>query len=399
MQNPPSELPCTLTDPSPRRAILTVVTKSHLDFASTLSRSCLTHESDCDLYIAVVDCLSASDVDKTGFSEAIHWLTIAELQLPDWRRMAFQYTPFEFVCACKPFAMKVARQRGCTELVYIDADMWLFQPMEDVWEELKTFAILLTPHLVQPLPNDGKFPTETEYLRCGTFNAGFVAIKGNAVGDSMLDWWCNRMTSDCIVDILGSLFVDQKWLNLVPGLFPAVQILRHRGYNAGHWSLSQSAIETASDGRFFIGNDPLVLFHFSKFLPDDPFSFERQQTRLKLKEIPSLKNLIAGYRKELSQTRNKANQNSGCGFEKLSCGTPIEPSWREAIRRRHISLEDIIDPFDSSSTPGLVARYRSLESESSEWRADWKQTSQKKSKWSRAWKKLRRRVIDWWNHR
>ena len=399
MQNQPPKALNTQSDSVPRRAILTVVTKSHLKYALTLARSCLTLESNCDFYIAVVDCLTTSELENEEYPKSIQWLSIEELQLPDWRRMAFQYTPFEFVCACKPFAMKVPRQRGCTEIVYVDADMWLYQPMDDVWELLKTNAVLLTPHLCQPLPNDGGFPTEMEYLRCGTFNAGFVAIHGNTIGDAMLDWWCNRMTNDCIVDILGSLFVDQKWLNLVPGLFPSVQILRHRGYNAGHWSLSQSKVGTTPDGRFVIGNDPLVLFHFSKFLPDDPYSFERQQTRFKLSEMPALKELVEGYQSELKRTRTKPESQAICCFEKLSCGTQIEPSWREAIRRRHPSLRDIFDPFDSSATPDLVARYRSLESESVEWRTDWKLSTKKRSKWSKAWKKFRRRFLDWWNHR
>ena len=399
MQNQPPKALNTQSESVPRRAILTVVTKSHLAYAITLARSCLTHESDCNFYIAVVDCLTTSELAIEEYPKSIQWLSLEELQLPDWRRMAFQYTPFEFVCACKPFAMKVARQRGCTEIVYLDADLWLYQPMADVWELLNTNAVLLTPHLCQPLPSDGGFPTEMEYLRCGTFNAGFVAIHGNAIGDAMLDWWCNRMTGDCIVDILGSLFVDQKWLNLVPGLFPSVQILRHRGYNAGHWSLSQSKIEFAPDGGFHIGNEPLVLFHFSKFLPDDPYSFERQQTRVKLSDMPALKVLVEGYQNELKTTGMNLESAPKYCFAILTCGTQIEPSWREAIRRRHVSLRDIVDPFDSIATPDLVSRYRSLESEAADWRADWKLSSKRRSKWSKAWKKFRRRATDWWSHR
>ena len=269
--------------------------------------------------------------------------------------------------------------------------MWLFRPMDELWKELKTSSVLLTPHLVRPLPDDGQFPSESEYLRCGTFNGGFVAIRGDAVGDSMLDWWCRRMKNDCIVDILGGLFVDQKWLNLVPGLFPNVKAFRNPGYNAGHWSLSQSAIETANDRHFLIDGSPLVLFHFSKFLPDDPYSFERQQSRVKLNEMPALKVLMEGYWRELGQTSSHIQDDSVGRFEKLSCGISIEPSWREAIRRGHASLRNIVDPFDSSATPGLVDRYRSLEGESVDWRVDWK-VAKKRSKWSKSWKIFRRRL-------
>ena len=293
--------------------------------------------------------------------------------------------------------MRAVRHLGHKNVVYIDADMWLYQPMEVVWEELKTTSVLLTPHLAQPLPDDGGFPNESEYLRCGTFNGGFVAIHGNEAGDAMLDWWCNRMAKDCIVDVMGGVFVDQKWLNLVPGLFPAFKALRHPGYNAGHWSLSQLTIEKTSDGRFLIGDLPLVLFHFSNFLPDDPYSFERQQSRVKLKEMPALTPLLESYWRELDQTKSPKCK-SESRFERLSCGTLIEPSWREAVRRGHASLQGIADPFDSSATPGLVERYRLLESEASDWRVDWKY-AKKRSQWSKSWKKFRRRIIDWWSHR
>lgn len=388
--------------PFPRRAILTVVTLSHVKYAQALARSCIAQEPECNFYVAVVDCLSKAELSEYSLKSmespvGIHWLTLEDLHLPDWRQMAFQYTPFEFVCACKPFAMRAVRQMGHVELVYVDADMWLYQPMNEVWEELKTASIILTPHLIQPLPDDGEFPSESEYLRCGTFNGGFIAIRADESGESMLDWWCNRMARDCIVDVMGGVFVDQKWLNLVPGLFPSVKSLRHPGYNAGHWSLSQVSIEQGSTGHFCIGESPLVLFHFSKFLPEDPYSFERQQSRVKLKEMPALKPLMEDYWRELDRAASTTD-NAGNRFERLICGTLIEPSWREAVRRRHTALRDIADPFDSHSTPGLVDRYRQLESESSEWRLDWKY-AKKRSKLAKAIKKLRRSVLDWWSHR
>jgi hypothetical protein len=382
----------------PRRAIVTVVTASHLHYAIALSQSVRRHEPECDFFVAVVDCSQASKLGALIEQPSIYWLTLQELNLPNAQRMAFHYTPFEMVCACKPFAMRVLQGRGYQQVVYLDADMWLFSAMSHVWNELAVSSVLLTPHLLQPLPNDGKFPTETEYLKCGTFNAGFIAIQCDEVGQSMLEWWSNRMERDCIVDLLGSLFVDQKWLNLVPGLFDRVRVLRHRGYNVGHWSLSQSSIVQNSDGGFAVNGDQLALFHFSKFLPDEPYSFERQQTRVKLRDMPAIAKLMEIYHDALRDAEH-ASTIAAEDREHLKCGTEIDRAWREAVRRNHPRLNHVIDPFDSISMPGLVDLYRSLEPESTEWRADWKQPRSKRSKWSLKWKKLRRQVQDWWSHR
>ena len=34
---------------------------------------------------------------------------------------------------------------------------------------------------------------------------------------------------DCVVDLNRGLFVDQKWMDLVPGLFDGVYVQRHEG--------------------------------------------------------------------------------------------------------------------------------------------------------------------------
>ncbi len=147
-----------------------------------------------------------------------------QLGIADWHRFAFQYTPFELACAIKPFAIAELLQRGYEEVIYLDGDMNLYGPMSAVASALKDHSIVLTPHLLKPLPCDGKRPDETAFLIAGTFNAGFLAVRADATTARFIEWWKNMCTSKCYVDLAASLFVDQKWLELVPGMFSDVHI-------------------------------------------------------------------------------------------------------------------------------------------------------------------------------
>jgi hypothetical protein len=56
-------------------------------------------------------------------------------------------------------------------------------------------------------------------------------------------------------------FGDQKYLDRVPGLFPAALALSHPGVNLGPWSIGGSRIERTPRG-VEIDGQPLVCFHF-----------------------------------------------------------------------------------------------------------------------------------------
>ena len=57
---------------------------------------------------------------------------------------------------------------------------------------------------------------QTTILHAGIFNLGFVAVSRSA---RLLDWWCARLRRDCIVDVTNARFVDQRWVDLVVGMF------------------------------------------------------------------------------------------------------------------------------------------------------------------------------------
>lgn len=358
----------------PRRAIVTLVTRNYAHYAQVLMASCRAAHPEAALFVCYADRPPADWRETVPGTQVVHG---DELGIPDWRTFSFQYTPFELSCALKPHLLRHVIGQGYDEVVYLDGDMAVYGPLASVFEVLERSSLVITPHLLAPLPDDGERPHEQAFLVSGTYNAGFLAVRRDDTTARFLDWWTAMVARRCITDLSASLFVDQKWLDLVPGLFPGVHVLRDPGCNAGHWTLSQFPFGPLADtsrtrSGVSVGGAPLVLFHFSRMTPAAPDDYLNSQSRVRLTESHPLTRLVRDYQAALEAAGRVRCESWGCGFDALSDGTPIQPAWREAVRRRHAAVADIADPFDAAARPGLARLYRGLEGEAVEWRRDWR---------------------------
>ena len=358
----------------PRRAFVTVVTRNYAHFAQVLLQCCREHHPNCDVFVCYADRPPDSWKESTEDAQVIYG---DQLKIENWHRVRFQYTAFELACALKPFAIETVLQRGYDEVIYLDGDMAVYGPLTEVFQSLERNSIVLTPHLLTPIPNDGQRPHESAFLVSGTYNAGFFAVRASETTSKFLTWWQRMCQRHCIVDLAASLFVDQKWLELVPGMFDGVCILRNPGYNAGHWSLSQfsiTACESSSSTRsgVSIGGAPLVLFHFSGMTPSRSQEYLKSQTRTSLAANPPLERLVDQYHDRLAAAGMKTCTAWGYEFESLSDGTQIHPAWREAIRQNHQRLVNVQNPFDVAMHPELHVQLVALQSHAYKWRRDWR---------------------------
>lgn len=352
-----------------KRAIVTVVTRNYAKYAYALAESVLEHEVGVDFFVCFAD--SPSKAESVQPQEQIHVLHADALGIANWKRFAFQYTPFELSCALKPFAMSHVLRQNYDEVVYLDGDMRLLGRLEEVWRLLNENSIVLTPHLIRPFPQDGGHPGENLFLMAGTFNAGFLALRNDADASAFLAWWSKKMESECYKDLAGSVFVDQKWLSLVPGLFDNVGILRNPAYNTGHWTFPQFELSTDEAGDACIDGKRIALFHFSNFCPNAPNEFENCQNRMLLSEMPVLQAMVSDFHAALARYADR-ELDRDCEFRRLNDGTEIHPAWREAIRRNHPSLENVSDPFDATSDNHLISAFRAIEHKARKWRKDWR---------------------------
>lgn len=335
--------------------ICTVVTSNYLHFALALARSIRCVHADLQLVICIADRFDRVPQLSDAHTEIVFG---DQLNIPRWPRFSFQYTAFELSCALKPSVIKYClEQYDADRVVYLDADMQLYGPLNELSEVTPGYSIALTPHLLSPLPEDGCLPKCETFLRAGTYNGGFLAIKRDPIGLGFLSWWESRMEKSCVVRLEDGLFVDQRPLDLVPSLFDRVHILRRPGFHLAYWNLYGQEVLTDAGGYRLSNGQPVTLFHFSGIDPDDCATLSKHQDRLLLKDQPVVSSLIRAYINRLNECGRHEYQALRYGFATLSDGTAIRDDWRESIRLDRAALRHIEDPFDATRHPDLALQF------------------------------------------
>jgi hypothetical protein len=147
---------------------------------------------------------------------------------------------------------------------------------------------------------DNSLPNEMTFLQSGAFNLGFIGLSKTEETLHFLRWWKERLWHYCLSDVQKGLFVDQKWIDLVPSLFERVHILKEPAYNVAYWNLQEKTFAVGKD-TLTVNGVPLYFFHFSGLDVDEMESISKYQTRYTLsdfKELRRLLNYIRNYYKE-----------------------------------------------------------------------------------------------------
>lgn len=255
-------------EPPVRLGIATVASKNYLAHVRTLCESVWEHQ-DWPVYVLVAD-----DLDGLLEPERERFITIAwpDVLPPEFRAITFYYTPFELCCALRPFLHGYLMSRTDLDAwIFLDSDVLVTAPLGPVVERFTHHSILLSPHLTKPVASALKEPIETEFLKHGIFNGGFLGLRRSPVVSDFVDWFRDRLVTHCFA-YARNAFVDQLWLNFVPSLFPDADIVRLEGLNVGFWNLSDRVIRRGPSGgpAYTANGQPLLFVHFSHWRYDRP---------------------------------------------------------------------------------------------------------------------------------
>ncbi len=311
------------------QAIVTIVSNNYLHYARTLMQSVARQQPDAERYCIIVDTdLAPSRLLHDEF-EAV---PLTALGLPFGEEFMFQYTVLELNTAVKPWALQYLLERGHREVLYIDPDICLYQALSEVNTLLQDGAsIVLTPHLLAPV-TDASEPGELAIRMVGAYNLGFCAVSNQETTRQFLKWWQGKLARDCVNDIPNGVFVDQSWIDLVPGLFAQVAILRHPGYNVAYWNLAQRPLSRSGDS-WHVNGQPLVFFHFSGLDPRQPHGLSKYQTRYTLDSVgPQARQLVLEYCERVIGNGLEQYAAMPYGFAHFNDGSEISATTRSYYR-------------------------------------------------------------------
>ena len=279
-----------------RNAIFTIASKNYISYARVLMGSFLKYHADWDCFVLLVDKIDGYfDPSKERFQT----VELEQLEIPDRDSLIFKYKIMELNTAVKPFFIRHLFDKGGYEkVIYFDPDILILRELDDLFDVLNRYSIVLTPHITSPIPDDGKTQSEINVMRSGCYNLGFIGLSNYGKIKGFLGWWEERLLKYCFSAPDAGLFVDQKWIDLVPSLFDGVFILKHPGYNVAYWNLHEKTF-SVDQGNYSVNGEPLFFYHFSGMELDNINSISKHQNRYQLDEIRNLDKLFVSYKRML----------------------------------------------------------------------------------------------------
>ena len=268
---------------------------------------------------------------------------LGKIQLPgdllpdrEWADLAAIYDADEFAGALKPYLLaRLVREDGTA--VYLSPDTVVYEDVAEVFEAAERSGVALTPQVLDPMPRDGRFPDELTIRTAGVFNLGLVGVSSSA--GEFLDWWCERVRRDAVVDASEELYADQRWADWIPGLF-SCEVLRDRGLNIGWWNLHERVLSRGPDGGLLAGDTPLRTLRLEGWDPATPWrltTHDKARPRVLLSEEPVLATLCADYSADLAAADPGTAE--PYGFDHYPDGGEYSPIVRRMYRKALIAAE------------------------------------------------------------
>ena len=291
----------------------TICSNNYLSLARVLGKSLIKHNPEYKFIIGLVDKKNPS---ISAYYKDFEVVPCDEIGLAELDEMANKYSIAEFNTSVKPAYFLYLQKRfpEAKQIVFVDPDMRVYDSLIELDNLHKSYDILLTPHISQPVPVDGKEPSEAAYLATGTYNLGFLSLKMSPNTTKFLVWWAERLKDFCYFNFDKGLFVDQKWVNLVPVFFDSVYVLKHPGYNIAYWNIQERNI-TREDGNYIVNrNFPLVIYHYSSVGINKGLLFYKQQNRFKDADFPLVVELFTEYVKEVKEEGYQQTNPLACHY-------------------------------------------------------------------------------------
>ena len=270
-------------------------------------------------------------------------LGLHDLGIPRLRAWLFKHDAIEACTAVKGAAMLHLMGAGYDVVLYLDPDIAVFHPLDPVMEALGQAAIVLTPHQTSPNRNYQVMrDNELGSMRFGVFNLGFIAVRSDGAGRQFAEWWAAQLRRACYDDAKAGLFTDQRYIDLVPGLFDGVAILRDPGCNVASWNLSTRRVEIGVDGGITVNGAPLRFMHFTKINSVGDVMIERYAgDSLDVFEI------WTWYRRQIAARQPRAVAPGYWHYGNFSNGVPIPRAVRLLYRESPNLRAAFDDPYDA----------------------------------------------------
>ena len=272
----------------------TICSNNYLAQAKTLGDSLLKHNKVYQFVIGLVDTYSP-EIDYTAFAD-FELIPIEKLDNLPLQEMLDKYNIVELNTAVKPylFDFLFRTKPEIADIIYLDPDIRIYQPLTILEDHFNHYDILITPHFTTPI-YDKFYTNESDILRTGLYNLGFIGVKKSEEASKFINWWMIKLKDYCFDDPQHGMFTDQLPINFVPLYFKNVLILTHKGHNMAYWNLHERQLAIYDSVYKVNSTELLVFFHFSGFQLAEPDVLSKYQTRYTFQSRPDITDIFKEY--------------------------------------------------------------------------------------------------------
>lgn len=309
-------------------AVATIVAKKYLSFARALAESCEAAHPGLRVVVLLADeidgCFDPS-------REAFELLELGELGIPRLERFRFHYPQQPLSYASTPFLLSHLLRGGCSRVIFVKQESLILGDLTPVFDLLRTASIVLTPHLAAPLAGEDRAARELNILLSGGYNVGLLGVASTPEAARFLTWWQDRVYADALYAPASGMHYEQRWLDLVPGMFDGVHVLRDPAYNVAHWNLPDRVVTVAGD-RVLVNGEPCRLFRFSGYDVETPDRPTRYSTRLTAENIGPARLVFDRWRGALVRHGYHTTREWPYAYAAFDNGVPVPDVARSMLR-------------------------------------------------------------------
>lgn len=191
------------------------------------------------------------------------------------------YNTLTRICSLRARVVLDAFERGNKNVIFCGAKIKFFDRPLELENAIEHFNAVVTPHIMKPLPEDGKFPSNEQVSFTGHVSTDLVAFKNTPDIVEFLQWQDEIMKTKC--ETSAKTYLDQSWLNFLPFFVNDVKILRDPSYNVAYWNYKQRNLQKVH-GKWVVDTHfgskwKLTCFQFSGLNLVDPESISTHQDR------------------------------------------------------------------------------------------------------------------------
>lgn len=326
-------------------AAFTICTPSYLSFARTLTDSFLKFHPEGEMFVLFLGSIRGFfDPKKEKFKS----FEIEQLKnVKNLKQFVFKYDVIGLNTAVKPFFVEYLFQHFAIEkLIYFDTDILVFSPLAKVTDLLDKNNIVITPHVISPLPVDNKIPSEKTFLMGGAYNLGFIALSNTKETLRFAKWWQKKTYDGAVSKIREGFFRDQKPIDLAPSLFEGVVILKDTGYNVAYWNLHERNKFKKVKGQYFVNDKRLIFFHYSGYSLENSTKISSHQNRYEFNNFNVVyRELFELYKRFLLKNGYKKSIKWPYEFDYFDNGDVITDEIRNIYWNLGKKREKFKDPF------------------------------------------------------